>query len=774
MKLSLNWIKDFVDLKGISTQDVVTRLGLSTCEIEGTEERGIAKNVVVGRIVTCEKHPERKKLHVLTVDKGDRIVNVICGAPNCRVGLTVAFAQVGSTIGNINVGKAEIAGYESHGMCLSEHELGISSDHDGIIELSDNLKPGTDLHVAMPGLSDTIIEIDNKSLTNRPDLWGHYGFARELSAIFGRKLKPIKLETLDKFRELPQLPISIENKADCFSFGAIRIENINVPKSPLEMRIRLFYCGINSHEYLVDLSNYIMLELGQPNHAFDLAKVGNKLSIGNIAEGTEFITLKDQEIKAASNMMFIKASGEPVSLAGIMGGKNSSIDAATTGTIFEMATFDATNIRRTSQALGIRSDASTRYEKSLDVNLIPLAAARITQEVAKADKKAKVTSAFTHIISRPSKEIKIKLEKEYLERFAGISFDYNKVKSHLTALGFAPVITAKSITVTIPSWRATKDISNRADVIEEIVRMFGYDNVTPVAPKKSMKPRLPLPHLAAQSRIKDILADKYGMTEVHTYIWNNSATMKELNIDTSSFLSVINSVVAGSEQIRCELGPSLISVISKNKLKDDIAIFEIGRTFSEHKGEQTRLGVALAGKKDSAELYKELSEIITDVMSLVSVNINFNLSQVKQKHFHPRNNANIMVAEKTHGKIGVIHPSVTATIDPKMNITVCEIMLDDLFNGEQATKKMRFNKFPTTTLDFTFASGKPYGDMQSHFDKFKHQFLLSYRLKDVYEGNFTLEFSIGSYEKTLDSDDLQKIWQDIVAHGKIAGYTIAD
>ena len=767
MKLSLNWIKDFVDLKGIKTEDIVTRLGLATSEIEGVEEKGNLAGCVVGRIVTCEPHPERKKLNVLTVDNGSKIVNVICGAPNCRVGLTVAFAKVGSTIGDIKVGIATIAGFESHGMCMSEHELGISTDHDGIIELPDTLQVGTDIHKVLPDLRDTLIEIDNKSLTNRPDLWGHYGFARELSAIFGRKLKPINVALLDKYETLEKLPVAIEKDAPAFALGTIRIENITLPKSPIQMRTRLFYCGINSHEFLVDLSNYIMLELGQPNHAFDLRKI-KKLSVGTVKEGTEFITLKDQVIKATPSMLFIKDGETPVSLAGIMGGKNSSIDAETTGTMFEVATFDATSIRRTSQATGIRSDASARYEKALDVALGKMAVARIVEETLRADKKAKVTSAFSQVIPKPQATIKIKLEKEYLERFAGMKFNYTKVKAHLTALGFAPVITAKTISVTVPSWRATKDISNRADVIEEIVRMFGYDNVVPVAPKKTVNPRAELPHLVAQNRIKDILVDKYSMTEVHTYIWNSQSALKELNITTPSYLSVVNSVVQGSEQIRSEISPSLIHVASKNPTIDDIGIFEIARVYKKD-GEKTVLGILC---KD----YKTLSEVVTDVMRLVSMKISYDIGKSTDvKYLHPKNNAvvNSPLSQGEYragsagrgvvpaGFIGSMHPSVNV----KNGYAVAEIILDGMFDEIPPAERMKFSKFPSTTLDFTFTTSRQYGELANHFDKFEHKHVMSYRLKDVFENNYTLEFKVGSYEKTLTGEDIQELVDTITKYG---------
>lgn len=785
MKISLNWLNEFVDLSGIDIKEIVSRFSLSTAEIEGYEIKGKQNSgVVVGEIKTCERHPESKKpLFVLTVDNGTKVVPVVCGAPNCRVGLKVAFAKVGAKLGEIEVGKASLAGRESHGMCLSARELGLSNNHDEIIELDTKAIVGSEITKYIPEMVDIILEIENKTITNRPDLWGHYGIAREMAAIFGKKLKPLSVTDLTKFDALPKVPIVIENKTDCLSYGAVRVDNITLRNAPLFMQTRLFYCGINPHNFLVDLTNYIMLETSQPNHAFDASKVG-KISIGNVPEASEFTTLKDQTIKTTANMLFIKSDGKPVALAGVMGGKNSEIDDSTKDCVFEFATFDATCVRKTANALSIRTDASNRYEKSLDKNLNAVAAARTVKLIETYDKKAKVVSNFNHVQSAGAKTINLTVEKEYLERFCGLKFDYKKVESNLKGLGFEPKVTDKDISVTVPTWRATKDITCAADVIEEIVRMYGYDNIQPVAPVVELKPVAELPDAKLNARLKGLLADKYGCFEVHTYVWNDTRLNKQLGIETPSHIRVINSCVKENDAVRSELAPSLLGVVSKNKQPGGFGIFEVGRVCSglgkdTRAVEERHLAIAVSSKTESgAVLYKKLANCLRDIFELSGYKIKFDLSKAKQNYLHPKNNAVVLVDGKVVGFVGIVHPSVGDKIEAKTAFAAAEVNLT-AFDGIKAGEKQlqRISKYQKSTLDFTFITSKTYGEVEAVFEGFKHPLNMGFQLKDIFEEtdgriSYTLTFTVGSYEKTLTQAEIESIWSAVIAHGKASGLVL--
>lgn len=781
MKVSLNWLNEFVNLKGIDIKDIVSKFSLTTAEVEGYEIKGAGiKGLVVGEIKTCERHPSSSKpLFVLTVDQGDKVVPVVCGAPNCRVGLKVAFAKVGSELGDMKVGMAKLAGADSHGMCCSGRELLISTDHDGIIELEGNPKNGTPIKEVLP-IEDIILEIDNKSLTNRPDLWGHYGIARELSVIFNKPLRAFDASRVAKYKDLPKVPITIENKKDCLSYGAIRVDNITRKKSPLFMQIRLFYCDINAHGFLVDLTNYIMLETSQPNHAFDARRIG-KISIGNESGGI-FTTLKDQEVKTTPDMLFIKSDGRPVALGGVMGGKNSEIEADTKDCVFEFATFDAACIRKTAMAIGTRTDASNRYEKSLDVNLNNVAAERTLEFIEKYDKGAKVASCFNHVVAVPPKKISVSVQKDYLERFCGVTFDYKAVERSLKALGFNPVINATEILGDVPSWRATKDVSSSADLIEEIIRTFGYDKIKPAAPRVALKPIKKLPSAVLPARLKDLLCDKYAFDEVHTYLWNDTKLNRQLNIETPSHLRVVNSCVKDDDAIRSAMIPSLIGVAARNKKVSEFNIFEIGSVCSgkskEGKAIESRvLGLCMASKTTGADvLYKKISEIMRDIFDLNGYKLKYEIGGMgRDNYLHPKNNATIVVGGKLVGGIGIVHPTTATAIDPKLNLVAAAIHIDWLHGLQEAKQEgVKISKFQKNVLDFTFVTDKVYGEVEAAFDKFAHPLVMGYHLKDVYENCYTLTFTVGSFEKTLTSADIEGVHKAIIEFGKKHGFSLKE
>ena len=729
MKISLNWLNEFVDLNGIDIKDIVSRFSLTTAEIEGYETKGANIKAVVAEVKTCERIEGSKKLSKLTVFDGKTTYPIVCGAPNVRAGIKVAL--------DTSVGKAVLAGVESHGMCLSGKELGISNDHDGIIELDSRAKTGDSIIKALPFVKDIIIEIDNKSITNRPDLWGHYGIARELAVIFNRALKPLETADIDKYAGLPAIDIKIESDK-CHSYSAIRIENITRKASPVEMQTRLFYLDINSHGFLVDLSNYLMLELGQPNHAFDAARIG-KISIGHLDKGS-FTTLKDQEVAITKDMLFIKSDGKAVGLAGIIGGKNSEINANTNATVFEFATFDSACIRKTSTAIGLRTDSSTRFEKSLDTNLNKRTAERMVHLLSIYDKAAVVKSRFTSVANKETTPIKLEICQAYTEKFCGIKLDWISVTMKLAGLGFAPKLSDGKLMVTVPTWRATKDVTLPVDVIEEIIRTHGYDKIVPMPPRVNVHPVIQLPHMKLVNHLKDMLSKTYACQEVHTYLWS----------ETPSDLRVVNSFVKGCDYIRESLCAPILSVLEKNKAShSNIRIFEIGKVVVKGK-EQRHLGICIPS-------YTELAQILRELFGA-----KFKITSTGTGIIHPKNNAVVIIGGKEVGQIGVIAGE---------NAAVAEINLDALEGFEREAIFKQPSRFQKNNLDFTFETDKLYGDVQAVFEKFTHPLNMGFRLKDVFKNKYTLQFTVGSFEKTLTAEDINDIWGKIIKHGEKNGLT---
>ncbi|MGN0961774.1 MAG: YtpR family tRNA-binding protein, partial [Christensenellales bacterium] len=370
MYISINWIKDFVDLDGLNIYDIANKFTLSCAEVEDVIEKGKdISGIITARIESVENHPNSKKLHILKVNTGKETLQIVCGAPNVRVGMVTALAVIGARLGDIQISKANLAGVESYGMCCSIKELGIGEDHSGIIDLGDDTEIGVDLKEILP-IEDTLIEVDNKSLTNRPDMWGHYGIAREIAAITGRKLKEYVVDNTN-YSLLPKLNVSVESKS-CYRYSALRMENITKNVSPMTMQIRLYYCGMRAISLLADLTNYIMLELGQPMHSFNGSKV-ESIVVRDVDKDTPFTTLDGVDRVLPTGTMVIDLNSEIGAIAGIMGGLSSEIENDTNSTFLESATFDAVKVRKTATALGLRSESSARYEKSLDPEMTTIA-----------------------------------------------------------------------------------------------------------------------------------------------------------------------------------------------------------------------------------------------------------------------------------------------------------------------------------------------------------------------------------------------------------------
>ena len=482
MFLSMNWISDFVDFEGLDKLELIKRFSLSTAEVEneiffkGSDISGI----VVAEIKEVADHPESKKLHLLKVDAGDgQLTDVVCGAPNVRVGMKTAFAKVGAKIGEIDIAPRALAGYTSYGMCCSEKEVGISDDNSGIMDLPYELVNGTDIKDVYE-IEDIVFEVDNKSLTNRPDLWGHYGIAREFAAIAGRPLKPLETVDLKKYENLPKIDMKIEDPL-CQRYSCLQVENITKNVSPVNMRIRLFYCGMRGINLLADLTNYLMLEMGQPMHAFDSRKV-EKLRIKRFDAPFTFRTLDGIDRNVDENTLMICNGDTPVAIAGIMGGLDSEIVEDTTRLTLESATFDAVSIRKSTVRLAHRTDASQRYEKCLDPAMTVPAIARFVKLLTDIDSGVEVVSSLTDEEAFKYDEVTLSFDKGFVDRYTGIEISNDTIVNTLESLGFGVELKGDDFTVTVPSWRATKDVTIKADIIEEITRIYACAHLAKLSP----------------------------------------------------------------------------------------------------------------------------------------------------------------------------------------------------------------------------------------------------------------------------------------------------
>ena len=782
MYISMNWISEFTDLSGIDLKELIGRFTLATAEVEGFEEKGKdIRGVVVGKIIEIQDHPNSKKLHLVKVDIGREIVDCVCGAPNVFVGAVVPFATIGGQVGELEIKEAKIAGETSHGMCCSEKELGISEDHSGLMILEDIYPLGTDIKEIMQ-LEDTVFEVDNKSLTNRPDLWGHYGIAREISVLTKRPLKPLEIRDTSIYKDLEAIDVKVENTEKVYRYSCISIGNITRKQSPVNMRIRLSYCGMRPINLLADLTNYLMVELGQPMHAFDHNKV-SAIRVKTYPETVSFMTLDSVERKVDTDTLLICDEKEPVAIAGIMGGELSEITDETSSVLLESANFDGVSVRKSATRLGLRTEASARYEKILDPELTVPAIERFIKLLVDIDPDVKVTSSLTDCYVKKYETITIDFDKAYVDKYTGIDISSDQIEETLTGLGFGVTCNQDVFNLVVPSWRATKDVSMRADIIEEIARIYGYDNFDVSSVKNYLVPVRHSLERSNEYRMKELLTERYAMNEVHSYLWYESKMNKELGIQTEPNIRVINSVTAENDTIRSTMIPSLLGFVYKNADSfPEMGMYEIGRVAEGLNAEglcneRKKLAFVVASKKlTEKEVYFKCKEIIWQIVQTIkNVNPSFGVKEelAKYNYVHPVNSAAIYLKEQEIGSFSILNPRVKNKIDKKLNVAFAEIDLENLEKAEgEPFRYTEVSKYPGVTIDLSLLADKAqrYENIAGAIQEYSCEYLQGIRLVDIFEDDkllagkksVTIRLEFGSMERTLEGSEISAMVDEIL------------
>ncbi|MBP5651533.1 MAG: phenylalanine--tRNA ligase subunit beta [Clostridia bacterium] len=767
MYISLNWIKDYVDLKGVDVEKLINQFTLSTAEVEGFEYKGKnVSGVIVAQIESVENHPNSKKLHLLKVNTGKEVLDVVCGAPNVRVGLKVAFATPGAQVGDMHIEPAVVGGYTSYGMCCGADELGISDEHWGLLELPDEFELGKDIKEYLD-IEDVVFEVDNKSLTNRPDLWGHYGIAREIAALTGRKLKALPVYEggfADK-----KLNIKVESP-NCYRYTSASVENITAKVSPLNMQIRLYYAGMRAINLLADITNYIMLECGQPMHAFD-NQIVKSVEVKDLAQDTQFETLDKTQRTLPKGTMVICTNGEPVAVAGVMGGLNSEITDSTTSVLIESANFNGAPVRKTALALGLRTEASARYEKMLDPELTKIALLRYIYLLKQSDKGAKITSALTDVYNYHYPKKQVVVSKDFIDRFVGVQIEENKILSILSSLEFDVKAKDGQYTINVPTFRATQDIQGKQDIVEEITRIYGYDNLPALSTLQEVKPTKLDKGVEAEYEAKYVLASKFAMHEVHSYIWYDSTTNKELHINPPCVLHIVNALGKENNEIRATMVPTMLKVVLDNKnTYSEFSVFEIGRIVaklqSDGNADETKsLCIAKYSKsKDDATQLFELKEAL-EYLIRYELKREFELVPAVStcEYISPANYYEVIVGGVCVGFVGAIHPKTKQYIDAKSSVVVAELDFSSIVSTEEV--KVTFekkSKFPVTGLDFNFVipASMNYRDIKSIATNLKTELNYTLSLLDIYEANgvksYTLHYDICRLDRTLSGAEIDE------------------
>lgn len=775
MYLSMNWISDFVDLSGIDKLKLIQQFSLSTAEVENKifMKGEQLKGIVCAEILSVERHPGSQKLYLLKVDYGQKEpMDLICGAPNVRVGLKTAFAPVGAKIGDITIAPFKLAGYTSNGMCCSEAKIGISDDNDNIMEITDDIPNGSLLKDVYE-IDDIVFEVDNKSLTNRPDLWGHYGIAREFAALSGRQLKTIETIDLGLYDKLPKVDIKIEDPL-CYRYACIQIDKVSRNFSPVNMRIRLYYCGMHATNFLTDIMNYVMLEMGQPLHGFDSHKMNN-IRIKRFANSFDFQTL-DRKIRHIDQDTLMICNGDkPVAIAGIMGGLNSDIVKSTTALTLTSACFNPVSIRKSTVRLSLRTPPSIRYEKSLDPEMVVTAIGRFLLLLMQNDPGIQVISALTDEYIYRYPHVSFDFTRSFFNRYTGISIDDTTILDTLHSLGFGATLADGIFTIDVPSWRATKDVTIKADIIEEVTRIYGYNNFdlnTTVSPLYPVQTPI---EKKVEEQIKDLLVKRYSLHELHSYIWPYYDDFKLLGIEVENNISLLNSTVV----LRRSIEPTQLCQIRKNvSYALDFGVFEIGRIVdgvneatnlvNEHK----KLCITLFSKVQTLEqLYLRLRDMIAVLIDDIK-HKTVTFEKCEQSHsWQQSKNLNMILCDgRAIGEIGIPCPTITAKIDKKAVIVYAELDIQDF--AEIVRNSISYEepaKYPGIEVDLTFRTAR-FSIISEAVHKVNSPIVKKVSLVDTYDDELgralTVRIVFSDKKRTLTREEVSLIIDAIISQLK--------
>ncbi|MBI3817566.1 MAG: phenylalanine--tRNA ligase subunit beta [Planctomycetes bacterium] len=597
MKVPYTWLKEYINLDDTSPERVAELLTLRTCEVDAVHHVGGGlDNILIGEVVDIAKHPDADTLSLTKVNiSGGDPLPIVCGAPNVAKGQKIAVAPPGATLPptekfpeGLKIAERKIRGEVSRGMICSEKELGLGDDHDGIIVLEPDAVVGRKL-TSLPSIEEWIIEIDNKSVNHRPDLWGIYGFVRELHAILGtpQGYKNLPGEDATFITMSGAFRVAIEDKR-CSRYIAAIIESARVGASPTWMQRRLKLVGARPINNIVDVTNYVMFETGQPTHAFDLDKLaGNRILVRDALPGEKITTLDGQPRLLQRGDLVIADGERAVGIAGVMGGANSEVSKDTKRILLESANFHATSVRRTATRLGLRSEASARFEKSLDPNLARTAVGRIFSLLAEGfGSGARFADGIFDAGGAPPAPKPILLSQSFVESRLGLlesdrNAQFPKWVEYLDRLGIQTTAAAGGMfQCNIPSHRASKDLTEPIDLVEEIARLRGYENVVPepmlaaVVPPPSQGERRMLVR-----KVEDRLV-ALGFRGLETYSFLSDALIQQLGIEKDAFVKLKNSIVADQSRMRTSVLPSLLGLVAKNiQIEPELKLFEVGKGY---------------------------------------------------------------------------------------------------------------------------------------------------------------------------------------------------
>ena len=799
MKVSLNWIRDYVQLPAdADLKKLAYDLTMSTVEVEDTIE--LAKqfdHMVVGVINTIEQHPNADKLRVCMTDIGGRVESIVCGGSNLREGMKVAVALPGSVCRwhgegePVEIKKSKLRGVDSYGMICGAVEIGLADlfptkEEAHILDLSDFDAPaGTPLADALD-LNDIILEIDNKSMTNRPDLWGHYGIAREIAALYDLPMKEFphfdrNVENTSGFH------VTVEDAERCPRMTGTQIENVCVKPAPYWMQVRIWKTGMRPINALVDITNYVMLATGQPSHAYDSDHIAGHIIVRRAKAGETLTLLNGKELPLSTDDLTIADDAGIVGLAGVMGGAKDSILPTTSKVILEIANFQAAGIRRTALRYDNRTEASARYEKAIDPERCDQALDLSMQLFSDLYPEMKVTGLVDEY-PQHLKQAEIDVPLSWLERRLGKRLSPDEIKHKMELLGYGISFDGDNMHVVVPTWRSTGDVSIQADIMEEVARMYGYENFEAEPITTTFDGAINQLDKDLERRIKEYLAIRCGMQEIFTYPWMEESYVNAVLQSTEGILSLSTPPSPAERFVRSSLLPNLCKAVVKNeRYFDESSIFETAQVFRDEnytspydpreKLPSQRKNVAGAfatTDKDITALFRKAKGVVE--MMARYVHMETLTFRQTEKPVWADNVVwlNIYRGEEKVGDLALLSKKVSMACGIKnLNVMLFQLDQDSLVPLKSRTNTFtHMAEYPMTDYDISLLldGSVQWKDVLQTIGGIKSELLHGASFVDEYRGkqvpagkkSLTLRLSIGSKEKTLTSSEIEEVASNVL------------
>ena len=799
MKVSLNWIRDYVQLPAdADLKKLAYDLTMSTVEVEDTIE--LAKqfdHMVVGVINTIEQHPNADKLRVCMTDIGGRVESIVCGGSNLREGMKVAVALPGSVCRwhgegePVEIKKSKLRGVDSYGMICGAVEIGLADlfptkEEAHILDLSDFDAPaGTPLADALD-LNDIILEIDNKSMTNRPDLWGHYGIAREIAALYDLPMKEFphfdrNVENTSGFH------VTVEDAERCPRMTGTQIENVCVKPAPYWMQVRIWKTGMRPINALVDITNYVMLATGQPSHAYDSDHIAGHIIVRRAKAGETLTLLNGRELPLSTDDLTIADDAGIVGLAGVMGGAKDSILPTTSKVILEIANFQAAGIRRTALRYDNRTEASARYEKAIDPERCDQALDLSMQLFSDLYPEMKVTGLVDEY-PQHLKQAEIDVPLSWLERRLGKCLPPEEIRHKMELLGYGISFSGDNMHVVVPTWRSTGDVSIQADIMEEVARMYGYENFEAEPITTTFDGAINQLDKDLERRIKEYLAIRCGMQEIFTYPWMEESYVNAVLQSTEGILSLSTPPSPAERFVRSSLLPNLCKAVVKNeRYFDEFSIFETAQVFRDEnytspydpreKLPSQRKNVAgafVTTAKDITALFRKAKGVVE--MMARYVHMEALTFRQTEKPVWADNVVwlNIYRGEEKVGDLALLSKKVSMACGIKnLNVMLFQLDQDSLVPLKSRTNTFtHMAEYPMTDYDISLLldGSVQWKDVLQTIGGIKSELLHGASFVDEYRGkqvpagkkSLTLRLSIGSKEKTLTSSEIEEVASNVL------------